>query len=119
MTAVPSGGSSHHGTVYGLFNSSQLNARDFFDTAFGNAAAQVTAGGRPVVAAPAYNFNQQTLKFEPWFGWIFGGFATDPWQKKAISLAVVAVGLVMAWRFPPWLAVLGPPKRGSALAPAP
>src|SRR5205085_11322657 len=32
-----SGGSSHHGTVYGLFNSSQLNARDSFDTAFGNA----------------------------------------------------------------------------------
>lgn len=31
-----SGGNSLHGTVYGLFNSSQLNSRNFFDTTNGN-----------------------------------------------------------------------------------
>lgn len=60
-----SGGSELHGTAYGLFNSSQLNARNFFDTANGNGVTPVTAGGRAVVVAPTYNFNQQTLKFEP------------------------------------------------------
>ena len=60
-----SGGSETHGTAFGLFNASQLNARNYFDTANGNAVAPVTASGRPVVAAPNYNFNQQTLKFEP------------------------------------------------------
>jgi hypothetical protein len=60
-----SGGSELHGTAFGLFNSSQLNARNYFDTANGNAVTPVTAGGRPVIAAPAFNFNQQTLKFEP------------------------------------------------------
>ena len=60
-----SGGSELHGTAFGLFNSSQLNARNYFDTAFGNAVTPVTASGRAVVAAPAFNFNQQTLKFEP------------------------------------------------------
>src|SRR5215207_1690409 len=49
-----SGGSEHHGTAFGLFNSSQLNARNYFDTAGGNAVTPVTAGGRPVVVAPAY-----------------------------------------------------------------
>ncbi|MDT5270285.1 MAG: hypothetical protein QOH49_2471 [Acidobacteriota bacterium] len=60
-----SGGSELHGTAFGLFNSSQLNARNYFDTAFGNAVTPITAGSRAVVAAPAFNFNQQTLKFEP------------------------------------------------------
>src|SRR5918911_3465328 len=46
-----SGGSEHHGTAFGLFNSSRLNARNFFDTANGGAAAPVTSGGRAVVAA--------------------------------------------------------------------
>ena len=32
-----SGGNQTHGTLYGFFNSSQLNARNAFDTAFGNA----------------------------------------------------------------------------------
>lgn len=31
-----SGGNDIHGVVYGTFNSSQLNARNFFDTTFGN-----------------------------------------------------------------------------------
>ncbi len=34
-----SGGNEVHGTVYGFFNSSQLNARNFFDTANGNATS--------------------------------------------------------------------------------
>ncbi len=60
-----SGGSEFHGTLFGLFNASQLNARNYFDTAEGNAVAPVTSGGRPVIVAPAYNFNQQALRFEP------------------------------------------------------
>ena len=60
-----SGGSEHHGTLFGLFNSSQLNARNFFDTANGDAVTPLTAGGRPVVAASNFNFNQQTLRFDP------------------------------------------------------
>ena len=31
-----SGGNAHHGTVFGFFNSSQLNARNFFDSTGGN-----------------------------------------------------------------------------------
>lgn len=60
-----SGGSATHGTLFGLFNASQLNARNYFDTGNGNAVTPVTAGGRPVIVAPTYNFNQQTLRFEP------------------------------------------------------
>ncbi|MDQ3011879.1 MAG: carboxypeptidase-like regulatory domain-containing protein [Acidobacteriota bacterium] len=45
-----SGGNQIHGTVYGFFNSSQLSARKFFDTAFGNATSPLlTADGRPVL----------------------------------------------------------------------
>ncbi|HEX8180967.1 MAG TPA: hypothetical protein VF525_15580, partial [Pyrinomonadaceae bacterium] len=39
-----SGGSSTHGAAYGFFNASQLNARNPFDTAFGNGAAALRAG---------------------------------------------------------------------------
>lgn len=44
-----SGGSEVHGTVYGAFNSSQLNARNFFDTAFGNAVTTVRANNQDVI----------------------------------------------------------------------
>jgi hypothetical protein len=60
-----SGGSSHHGTVYGLFNSSQLNARDFFDTNFGSATTPLRSGTQPVVVAPSLSFNPTTLNFDP------------------------------------------------------
>ncbi|HEX6182689.1 MAG TPA: TonB-dependent receptor [Pyrinomonadaceae bacterium] len=60
-----SGGSSHHGTLYGLFNSSQLNARNFFDTAFGNDVTPLRNGSQPVVVASSVTFNQQTLNFIP------------------------------------------------------
>ena len=44
-----SGGSEIHGGLYGFFNSSQLNARNFFDTAFGNEAIQLRAGNNQAV----------------------------------------------------------------------
>lgn len=52
-----SGGNNTHGTVYGFFNSSQLNARRFFDTTFGDATSplqtatgqQVLLDGRPML----------------------------------------------------------------------
>jgi len=45
-----SGGNQTHGTAYGLFNSSQLNSRNFFDTNLGNSvAALTTATNQPVL----------------------------------------------------------------------
>ena len=45
-----SGGNETHGTFYGLFNSSQLNARNFFDTANGTAVSALRAGNnQPVI----------------------------------------------------------------------
>lgn len=44
-----SGGSSTHGTVYGMFNSSQLNARNFYDTAFGTSTSAVRANNQDVL----------------------------------------------------------------------
>jgi hypothetical protein len=46
-----SGGSETHGTAFGLFNSSQLNARNFFDTAEGNDVTPLRfepVGARPL-----------------------------------------------------------------------
>ncbi|HEX8457029.1 MAG TPA: TonB-dependent receptor [Pyrinomonadaceae bacterium] len=44
-----SGGSATHGALYGFFNASQLNARNFFDTANGNARTALGAGGQAVL----------------------------------------------------------------------
>jgi len=44
-----SGGNKTHGTVYGRFNSSQLNARNFFDTAFGTATSTLRANNQDVL----------------------------------------------------------------------
>ena len=44
-----SGGNDTHATFYGMLNSSQLNARNFFDTSFGNATTPLRAGGKPVL----------------------------------------------------------------------
>ena len=47
-----SGGKDTHGAIYGFFNSSQLNARNPFDSAGGNASAQLRAGNdQPVFVA--------------------------------------------------------------------
>ena len=44
-----SGGNEVHGSVYGLFNSSQLNSRNFFDTNNGNATSALRAGNNQAV----------------------------------------------------------------------
>ena len=44
-----SGGNETHATIYGMFNSSQLNARNFFDTELGTATVALRAGGKPVL----------------------------------------------------------------------
>jgi hypothetical protein len=44
-----SGGSEHHGTLYGFLNTSQLNARNPFDTANGNDAFALRAGNNQPV----------------------------------------------------------------------
>ncbi|MFL6208694.1 MAG: carboxypeptidase regulatory-like domain-containing protein [Pyrinomonadaceae bacterium] len=44
-----SGGAATHGAVYGFFNSSQLNARNPFDTNFGNGVMALTAGNNQPV----------------------------------------------------------------------
>lgn len=44
-----SGGNETHGTLYGFFNSSQLNARNYFDTANGNAIFPLRAGNLQVL----------------------------------------------------------------------
>jgi hypothetical protein len=44
-----SGGNSFHGTVYGFFNSSQLNSRNFFDTTNGNATTALRSNAGQAV----------------------------------------------------------------------
>lgn len=45
-----SGGNETHGALYGLFNSSQLNARNYFDATDGNAPSPLrTRAGQPVL----------------------------------------------------------------------
>src|SRR5262249_50433299 len=44
-----SGGNQVHGAGYGFFNWGQLNARNFFDTTFGNSVTPVTVGNRAVL----------------------------------------------------------------------
>jgi Gpi18-like mannosyltransferase len=57
----------------------------------------------------------QAFHFQPWFDWIFGGFANDTWQKKVWSLAVTAITLAVAGRGFRWVERLEPlaPARGS------
>jgi hypothetical protein len=52
-----SGGSQHHGTLYGFLNSSQLNARNFFDTTLGNSLSPLRSGNQPVLLADSVVFN--------------------------------------------------------------
>jgi hypothetical protein len=67
-----SGGNRTHGIIYGIFNSSQLNARNFFDTTNGNAITQLRSGSQRVVTASDFDFTlcpqgipQPCLMFEP------------------------------------------------------
>jgi len=51
-----SGGNETHGSLYAFFNSSQLNARSFFDTTNGNDLIPLTAGNnQSVLLCPANN----------------------------------------------------------------
>lgn len=67
-----SGGNDTHGTLFGLFNSSQLNARNFFDTADGDGEfALRTGSNQPVLlrsmifkSISGFNFNVDTVTSE-------------------------------------------------------
>jgi hypothetical protein len=62
----------------------------------------------------------QALRFEPVFDWLYGGFATNPWQKKVLSLAVTTIALAFARRCMRWLEQLEPSVPVAARpAPAP
>ena len=52
-----SGGSETHGTLYGFFNSSRLNARNPFDTTFGNAVSPLRSGSQNVIVVDNVLFN--------------------------------------------------------------
>ena len=69
-----SGGNETHATFYSMFNSSQLNARKFFDTTSGNAPTALRAGGKPVLrnGAPLTVTNQSGG--EDSFTLVQGGF---------------------------------------------
>ncbi|MFN2453030.1 MAG: TonB-dependent receptor [Pyrinomonadaceae bacterium] len=58
-----SGGSETHGTVYGFFNSSQLNARNFFDSVRGNAVTPLRSGNQGVFTGQSFDFSDRTLNF--------------------------------------------------------
>jgi hypothetical protein len=60
----------------------------------------------------------QALKLEPFYGWIFGGFAYDTWQKKLLSSMVTAIALVLAWRGIAFVRGDGS-EQGAALSPSP
>lgn len=45
----------------------------------------------------------QAFVFQPWFDWLEGGFAADPWQKKVLSLAFTIIAVVAAWRGVRWV----------------
>jgi hypothetical protein len=51
-----SGGNQTHGVIYGIFNASQLNARNVFDTTNGNAITQLRSGAQRVVTASDFDF---------------------------------------------------------------
>ncbi|HEV7903868.1 MAG TPA: carboxypeptidase-like regulatory domain-containing protein [Pyrinomonadaceae bacterium] len=52
-----SGGSRHHGTLYGFLNTSQLNARNFFDTTLGDSLSPLRSGNQNVLLADSVVFN--------------------------------------------------------------
>jgi hypothetical protein len=56
-----SGGDETHGQVYGFFNSSQLNARNRFDTAFGESFAPLLAGNNQPVLLDGSPLRVQNL----------------------------------------------------------
>jgi TonB dependent receptor/Carboxypeptidase regulatory-like domain len=70
-----SGGAQLHGTLYGFFNSSQLNARNAFDTAFGNASTPLrTTNNQPVLLDGAPFMVQNQSKGQDSFTFTQSGF---------------------------------------------
>jgi Gpi18-like mannosyltransferase len=61
--------------------------------------------------------NVQALKFEPWYRWIFGGFAFDTWQKRLISLVVTAIAIAVAWRGIGWIQKGEPELESAGVSP--
>jgi hypothetical protein len=100
-----SGGNETHGTLFGFFNSSQLNSRDFFDTANGNAVTALRAGNnQPVLVGDDIDDNGNLINARPitvrnesggknsftlgQFGLVLGGplVPSDPNNPKGHSL---------------------------------
>ena len=53
-----SGGNGFHGSIFGLINSSQLNARNVFDTTNGNATTAIRSeGGQAVLDCTGFDFS--------------------------------------------------------------
>ena len=74
-----SGGNETHGTLFGFFNSSHLNARNFFDTADGDAEfALRTASNQPVLLRSMV-FN--SISFEE----IFPGFTVPVFNFDSVT----------------------------------
>ncbi len=88
-----SGGNATHGVLFGAFNSSQLNARNPFDTTFGNGSSQLrSASGQPVLLnnAPMLVTNQSGGKDS--FTFVDGGFVLGGPFPKGLFYFVSAEG---------------------------
>jgi hypothetical protein len=83
-----SGGNETHGTVYGFFNSSQLNARNFFDTVGANTTTPLRVGERPVITASRFGFDDNTLNFIP----LDGAPVTTTFDSGAENSTTFATG---------------------------
>lgn len=90
-----SGGRETHGAVYGAFNSSQLNARNFFDTAFGNTTTTLRVNNQDVLVqtrnAAGQVSSQRPLTVQNESGgedsftyWRAGAVIGGPVKKKSI-----------------------------------
>jgi len=96
-----SGGNQTHATIYGTFNSSQLNARRLFDTTFGNETFALRAGGKPVLrnGRPLTVTNQSGGEDSYTFtqgGFVIGGplVPSQPGKNRSMFYFISAEGQV-------------------------
>lgn len=96
-----SGGNETHGTLYGTFNSSQLNARNFFDTSFGRSSTALRAGGKAVLrnGQPLIVTNQSGGEDSFTFtqgGFVMGGplVPAQPGKDRSMFYFIAAEGQV-------------------------
>lgn len=96
-----SGGNETHATLFSTFNSSQLNARNFFDTTFGNASTALRAGGKPVLqnGRPLTVTNQSGGKDSFTFtqgGLVIGGplVPSEPGKGRSMFYFISAEGQI-------------------------